>query len=252
VLAAVALIAGVSSGAGGGTVTKHRAASETGVLARIRALAGNDADSFAGQQRAAENRAIDRTLAYTPLVRVAGSRHREMALTFDDGPGPYTPQILSILQQANVPATFFPVGVLEKYFHASTAQEVALGYPIGDHTQGHAPMGKLSAADQKTQLLQQTAAIGDWGAPFPRLFRPPYGLWNNVTLALLHKYRMLMVLWTIDTADYLGSYPPAPTTPAGNAWFAGGGLSLSSRGTVTSLYPFRSSAEMISGSASTV
>ena len=40
------------------------------------------------------------------------------------------------------------------------------------------------------------------GARFPRLFRPPYGMWNATTLALLRRYRMLMVLWTVDTNDY--------------------------------------------------
>ena len=48
---------------------------------------------------------------------IAGSQHREIALTFDDGPGPYTPQVLAALQQANAPATFFEVGVVEHYFH---------------------------------------------------------------------------------------------------------------------------------------
>ncbi len=41
-----------------------------------------------------------------------------------------------------------------------------------------------------------------YGAPFPRLFRPPYGLWNSGTLSLLRSYRMLMVLWSVDTGDY--------------------------------------------------
>ena len=63
-------------------------------------------------------------------------------------------------------------------------------------------MSQLSAKDQQTQLLQDTAAIGDYGAPFPRLFRPPYGLWNAATLSLLKRYRMLMILWTVDTNDY--------------------------------------------------
>ena len=99
----------------------------------------------AGMQ-AAETAAIDRTLSYTPYVRVAGSQHREVALTFDDGPGPYTPQILSVLERDNAPATFFEVGILERYFHAATSQIVADGYPIGDHTEAHAPMSKLSPA----------------------------------------------------------------------------------------------------------
>ena len=63
-------------------------------------------------------------------------------------------------------------------------------------------MGQISPGDQKSQLLQQISAIGQYGAPFPRLFRPPYGSCDNSTLRLLHKYKMLMVLWTVDTNDY--------------------------------------------------
>ena len=204
-VAALALILGLivgCRGGGSGRRAPRRLGPRSGYFARIRTLAGTAPASFAVAEQAAENAAISRTLAYTPYVRVAGSQHREIALTFDDGPGPYTPQMLSVLEREHVPATFFEVGVLEQYFHASTAAIVARGYPIGDHTETHAPMSKLSSKQQQTQLLQETAAIGDYGAPFPRLFRPPYGLWNSTTLALLKKYRMLMVLWTVDTGDY--------------------------------------------------
>jgi peptidoglycan-N-acetylglucosamine deacetylase len=189
--------------AGGGGSPPHVAAAHPGAFfERIQALSGNGPGSFAAAESAAENRAIDHTLAYTPWVRIAGSQHRELALTFDDGPGPYTPLILSILQRENVPATFFEVGVLEQYFHASTSAIVARGYAIGDHTYLHAPMSRLSPADQQVQLLEQVRAVQQYGAPFPRLFRPPYGLWDSSTLALLRRYRMLMVLWTVDTNDY--------------------------------------------------
>jgi peptidoglycan/xylan/chitin deacetylase (PgdA/CDA1 family) len=156
----------------------------------------------AAREAAAENAAIDRTLAYTPYVRIAGAQHREIALTFDDGPGPYTPQILSILHRDHVPATFFEVGVEERYFYSWTAAIAADGDVIGDHTEAHAQMSKLSPAGQRAQLLEQARSIGRYGARFPRLFRPPYGLWNAATLRLLHRYRMLMVLWTVDTNDY--------------------------------------------------
>jgi peptidoglycan-N-acetylglucosamine deacetylase len=203
VLAILALIVGVIAGGGPGiTARRLLARGPTGYFTRLRTLAGNGSASMATAEQTDEDGAIDRTLAYTPYVRVAGTQHREVALTFDDGPGPYTPQIVSVLERENVPATFFEVGVLERYFHAATSEIVARGYPIGDHTQSHAPMSKLNAKAQQSQLLQETSLVGDYGAPFPRLFRPPYGLWNSTTLKLLHRYRMLMVLWTVDTGDY--------------------------------------------------
>jgi len=201
--AIAAIIVLIVIGSGGGGAADQSVASGAGTFfTKIQTLAGGGSGSFAGRELSAENGAIDRTLAYTPLVQVAGSQHREVALTFDDGPGPYTPQVLSILERENVPATFFEVGVLQRYFGDSTRQIVGLGDPIGDHTLSHAPMSHLSAADQQAQLLGQVKVIEQYGAPFPRLFRPPYGYWNRTTLALLHKYHMLMILWTVDTEDY--------------------------------------------------
>jgi peptidoglycan/xylan/chitin deacetylase (PgdA/CDA1 family) len=204
-LAGLALIGGAAVGAGSSgsrAPVRKLAALPNGYFSRIRTLAGGGVGSFTLAQARAENDAINDTLRYTPYVRVAGSQHREVALTFDDGPGPYTPDIVRILERQHAPATFFEVGVEEGYFHAGTSDIVARGFPIGDHTQTHAPMSHLSRKLQQSQLLEDTAAIGDYGAPFPRMFRPPYGLWNSKTLALLKKYRMLMVLWTVDTADY--------------------------------------------------
>jgi peptidoglycan-N-acetylglucosamine deacetylase len=207
-LAVVALIALVIVAilliGGGGRVHSPAAADSPrdGFFDRIHELAGSGPGSLAARETAAENAAISHTLAYTPYVRIAGSQHREIALTFDDGPGPYTPQILSILERHDVPATFFEVGVLERYFYSSTAAIVADGDAIGDHTEGHAAMSRLSRAGQSQQLLADVAVLERRGARFPRLFRPPYGMWNRTTLALLRRYRMLMVLWTVDTADY--------------------------------------------------
>jgi peptidoglycan-N-acetylglucosamine deacetylase len=199
VLVAVALILFVR----GTDARRAKDAAHRGSATAARALRSERALSPAAREAAAENAAINRTLAYTPWVRIAGAQHREIALTFDDGPGPYTPEVLRVLEREHVPATFFEVGVLERYFYASTRRIVADHDVIGDHTELHAPMSKLPARQQRAQLLEQAAAVRRYGASFPRLFRPPYGLWNATTLALLHRYRMLMVLWTVDTNDYL-------------------------------------------------
>jgi peptidoglycan-N-acetylglucosamine deacetylase len=202
VLALIALIVGVSTGATGSSTPHGALHTTSGYFQRLHVLGAVGPGSFAAEERGAETAAINRTLKYTPYVRIAGNQHKEIALTFDDGPGPYTPQVLAVLQHEGVPGTFFEVGIEEKYFHAATTEVASLGYPIGDHTESHAPMGQISPNDQKQQLLQQISAVGQYGAPYPRLFRPPYGSWDNATLRLLHKYKMLMVMWTVDTSDY--------------------------------------------------
>jgi peptidoglycan/xylan/chitin deacetylase (PgdA/CDA1 family) len=206
-VAVISLIAGITvgSGHGGGPVGNLSlpSAAPAGFFARINELAGTGRGSFESRELAAENTAINRTLAYTPYVRIAGSEKREIALTFDDGPGPYTPGVIAVLARLHVPATFFEVGEMLQYFHVSTSAIVARGDPIGDHTELHQPMSELSRAQQRSELLDQAAAIGQYGAPFPRLFRPPYGVYDATTLALLHEYRMLMVMWTVDSNDYL-------------------------------------------------
>ncbi len=107
-----------------------------------------------------------------------------------------------MLNQLNVPATFFEIGIAEQYFHAGTTDVISHGYAVGDHTFSHAPMSQLSQGDQQSQIVNEANTILKYGGVYPRLFRPPYGLWNSTTMQLLHKYRMLMVLWTVDTSDY--------------------------------------------------
>jgi peptidoglycan-N-acetylglucosamine deacetylase len=192
----------VVAGGGGGPRIAVPGEGQAGYLRSIQILAGTGARSLTAREQAIQNAAINQTLLYTPYVRIAGAQHRELALTFDDGPGPFTPEVLSILRQEDVPGTFFEVGVEEHFFHAGTSEAVADGFPIGDHTFSHEPMSTLGHRQQQAQLLNQIKATKPYGAPYPRLFRPPYGRWNSTTLSLLQRYRMLMVLWSVDTSDW--------------------------------------------------
>ena len=131
------------------------------------------------------------------------ARAREVALTFDDGPGPYTPEVLSVLERYHVQATFFVIGRMLEYFSASTVREMRDGDAIGDHTQTHPMLARLSAHEQHEELFEQIARVELLGGKRPVLFRPPYGSFNAVTLAQLRQLHLLMVLWSVDTGDYL-------------------------------------------------
>jgi peptidoglycan-N-acetylglucosamine deacetylase len=154
------------------------------------------------QMHQAEERAIDSVLAYTPAVTSGGSKGHELALTFDDGPGPYTQQLVGVLNRLHVHATFFAIGEEERYFSAGTTLELHSGDVVGDHTETHPMMASLSAHEQREELVEQIARIELLGGPRPRLFRPPYGSFNATTFHILHQLHLLMVLWSTDTSDY--------------------------------------------------
>lgn len=135
-------------------------------------------------------------------VGCGGGRGDAVALTFDDGPGPYTDALLSALQRLRVPATFFAVGYQLPDFGPQLRREIDLGMTVGDHTAGHRDLALLSARDQRSQIVDDAVALRSYGAPYPRLFRPPYGAYDATTFALLGRQRMLAVLWSVDSEDY--------------------------------------------------
>ncbi len=203
-VAAVSLLLGALVGAGGdGTPATRQPATSIGWFGHLRALAGAQRGSLDFSERTRESEAIDRTLATTPFVRLAGSQHRLVALTFDDGPGPYTTTLIDTLQRLRVPATFFVVGrELTSFGTATLQRQVDLGLPVGDHTEAHANLSQLSPADQRAQVLGAAHQITAGGAAYPRLFRPPYGAYNQASRKLLHRQKMLTVLWSVDSQDY--------------------------------------------------
>jgi peptidoglycan-N-acetylglucosamine deacetylase len=154
------------------------------------------------QLSAADTEAINRVLAYTPFVTAGVPRDRIVALTFDDGPSPYTPAIVNVLSRMHVPATFFVVGQQLTDFSSDLRDELRHGFVIGDHTENHAFMSQLSRAMQYQQIHDDAVRLMRLGAPFPRLFRPPYGAYNQTTLAVIKQLKMLMTMWAVDTRDW--------------------------------------------------
>jgi peptidoglycan/xylan/chitin deacetylase (PgdA/CDA1 family) len=184
----------------------HAATSASGRAGarRVQALAPRPKET-----QADESQAVSAVLAFTPFIKEGTARVRDIALTFDDGPGPYTPGVLSVLEQAHVHATFFAIGKMERYFSASTIREIGDGDVIGDHTETHPELARLSAHEQYEELFEQIARIELLGGSRPRLFRPPYGSFNATTIRELRALHLLMVLWSVDTGDYQQPGVPA-------------------------------------------
>jgi peptidoglycan/xylan/chitin deacetylase (PgdA/CDA1 family) len=147
-------------------------------------------------------RAVAAVLRYTPFVVAGSQRRREVALTFDDGPGPLTPAILRVLTRLHVPATFFVVGQQLNDFAGALRQEVRDREAIGDHTENHAWLVRLPRGGQIGQIRDCALRLRGLGAGFPALLRPPYGALNGTTLAVARSLGMLVVLWSVETDDW--------------------------------------------------
>lgn len=151
---------------------------------------------------ARETRAVRRVRKRMPFVTGGSGRVREIALTFDDGPGPYTGGVVSALRRLHTPATFFAVGQMLNYFHGGAISEVRGFFPVGNHTENHPLMAQLAAAAQKKQITDDTKTLARYHVPMAELYRPPYRSFNAATLKVLRRLKLLMVLWTVDSEDY--------------------------------------------------
>jgi peptidoglycan/xylan/chitin deacetylase (PgdA/CDA1 family) len=198
-LVIVAAMAASGNSGSGGATGKASAAAPDRHRQRQSRHHGRQAEA---RRARIDDREVRAVLRYTPFVATGTRRHRLIALTFDDGPSPYTPAIVRILVRMRVPATFFVVGQQLQVFPSALRDELAHGFEIGDHTQNHAWLAHLNAAGQYAQIAAAAGGVQRLGAPPPMLFRPPYGIYDATTLATLRRLHMLMVLWSIDPGDW--------------------------------------------------
>ena len=186
----------------------HRSAFSTSGVARAGTAGPRKADtghgSLGSQAGSGESSEVRRLVALGKPIYCAGSRGNEVALTFDDGPGPYTRLMLAKLRKHGVHATFFVVGRNIPLVPAATRQERALG-AVGDHTFTHPLLTALAPGEVEAEIVrtQQALASSSGGQVF--LFRPPYGGRNASIDAIARAHGLLDVLWTVDSADSLGA-----------------------------------------------
>lgn len=124
------------------------------------------------------------------------------ALTFDDGPHrTVTRQILDILREEKVTATYFPVAKVAARYPEVIRDFVAEGHEIGNHSLTHADLRALPPAAQRFEIAEANRILRTMGAD-PVLFRPPYGRYTNAMLAITRDENMSPVLWNVDTRDW--------------------------------------------------
>ncbi|WP_378956696.1 polysaccharide deacetylase family protein [Pelosinus sp. sgz500959] len=148
----------------------------------------------------------DHLVDISQIIHQVPTSHKVVALTFDDGPlAESTSEILSILKEKNIKATFFVVGEQVEKFPKLVQQEIAEGHEVGSHTYSHPTLINLrkNAIEQELDKTEQAILKV---APKPTLFRPPGGLYNDLILKIARDNGYLTILWSVDPYDW--RYPP--------------------------------------------
>jgi peptidoglycan/xylan/chitin deacetylase (PgdA/CDA1 family) len=126
-----------------------------------------------------------------------------IALTIDDGPDPvWTPQILAVLAQHKVPATFCVIGSKAAARPDLVAAVAAGGHHIANHTFTHPNLARLPASEVHAEIDRATEAISRASGHRPTLFRAPGGTWSPIALAACADRGMRPLDWSVDPRDW--------------------------------------------------
>ena len=142
-----------------------------------------------------------------PIYRV-DTDEKNVAITFDAAWGAdKTEQILEVLDEFDVKATFFLVGMWVEKYEDQTKKIFDAGHEIGSHSNTHPDMTKLSASQMDQELKYTNEIIQKVTGTTPALFRPPYGAYNNALIERLDNLKMKGIQWDVDTLDWKGYNP---------------------------------------------
>lgn len=134
---------------------------------------------------------------------VAGSNPAEFALTYDDGPNDrHTPQLLDLLAEHNVRATFFVIGNFVQERPDLVKRIHAAGHVIGNHTTSHPWLPLLAPRRVSNELAFCNATIEEATGARVRFFRPPHGARRPDILRIARSLGLTPVLWNAMGYDW--------------------------------------------------
>ncbi len=146
-------------------------------------------------------RKVSETTESVTTETINKEKRRAVALTFDDGPhGEYTPQILDILEEQQVSATFFLLGQNVPK-HPNIVKEIQKrNHEIGSHTHIHQELTKASRKELEKDIKESDEAIEKVTGEKPKYVRPPYGAANKAVAEVVNRP---LIEWSVDTQDWV-------------------------------------------------
>ncbi len=127
-----------------------------------------------------------------------------IAMTFDDGPQPQnTPRLLDMLRARNIKATFYVIGKSVDLYPQVLRRTVAEGHEIGNHSNTHRLLSKLSDDEIRADLRLCESAIERAAGIKPPTMRPPYGGLLQRQREMVHaEFGYPIILWSVDPLDW--------------------------------------------------
>lgn len=122
-----------------------------------------------------------------------------LSQTFDDGPSPSTPKLLS---QLSSKTTFFTQGINVVRFPETFRQANHEGHLLATHTWSHADLTSLRNEDIAAQIQWSIWAMNATAGVVPKYFRPPYGALDDRVRAITRQFGLVAVFWDRDTFDW--------------------------------------------------
>jgi len=153
----------------------------------------------------------------TGHVRKAGaeivdcSQAKCVALTFDDGPSPYTDRLLQILNQNDAKSTFFLIGNKVAANPAGAKRIADAGMEVANHTWEHPNMTTIPPEDIGSQISRANDAIQAATGQRPKLLRTAGGLINDNVLAAAKQQGMADINWDVIPFDWMNDSNTAAT-----------------------------------------
>lgn len=141
-------------------------------------------------------------LSAAPASASATARGKVVYITFDDGPSPYTPQVLRVLSRYGVHATFFEVGQNVAAHPSLTSEVYRRGNSVQNHTWSHPDLRRMSASQFAYQVSATDRQIRARTGYRPCCLRPPYGAQNAAVRGRAAALGKKVVLWTVDPRDW--------------------------------------------------
>ena len=129
----------------------------------------------------------------------SAKQHPLVALTFDDGPGQYTEELLDCLEKNGAKATFYMLGQNVEKYPDIVRRMSDLGMELSNHTYDHKDLTKLTEGEITDEIQRTSSLIQNAAGVLPDTFRPPGGNYNETVQNVTG---MPIVKWSIDTKDW--------------------------------------------------